>query len=185
MTRALQQGTFFTRRRFLGVFTPLCVFAKKASTYSRSVDCATNTLNVLLVEDTEDDAFFFRLTLKRTGVPCLLTHVEDGGKAIDYLGEVRLGKPGTPVPDFIFLDLKMPGLNGFDVLEWIVEQRFDPPLKIAVLSGSDHEVDINQARSLGVSDYIVKPISVEELEKRLKMLARSAGEDREVSVNES
>ncbi len=59
----------------------------------------------------------------------------------------------------------MPGLNGFEVLKWIGERGIC--VEVLVLSGSDMELDMQTARALGASDYLVKPISVPELKKRL------------------
>src|SRR3954468_18726900 len=93
---------------------------------------------VLLAEDSEDDAFFFQIALENTGVPCDLAHVGNGQQAIEDLRATQSGQDGAPpVPDLVFLDLKMPVLNGFDVLRWISQKTFTPPLWVAVLSGSD------------------------------------------------
>lgn len=121
---------------------------------------------VLLVEDSDDDAFFFEHALVRSGVDCRLRHVMDGRAALRYLTAAR--EQLEPWPAAIFLDLKLPGFSGFDVLQWVREQTFDPPLKITVLSGSDHAADIAAVARLGFSDYVVKPISAELLRHRLQ-----------------
>jgi CheY-like chemotaxis protein len=123
---------------------------------------------VLLAEDSEDDAFFFRFALEKSGVPCEFAHVADGRQAIDYLRASQRGRNGTRnVPDLIFLDLKMPVLTGFEVLKWISQQSFNPPLWVAVLSGSDLASDVRVANELGASEYLVKPLGLEDLKKRL------------------
>jgi DNA-binding response OmpR family regulator len=119
---------------------------------------------ILLVEDSEDDAFFFRWSLRKAGIPCELTVAADGGEAIQQLEDARAH--GT-CPDLVFLDLKIPTFSGFQVLAWIREQRFDPPLDVAVLSGSEHASDIQRATALGASGYFVKPLSVDQLRARL------------------
>ena len=65
-------------------------------------------------------------------------------------------------------------LSGFEVLEWITRHTFDPPLRISVLSGSDQVADMERARELGVGDYIVKPISSEDLMVRLNRVLSPA-----------
>jgi CheY-like chemotaxis protein len=122
-----------------------------------------NTLNILLVEDTEDDAFFFRLALKRTALACAVTHLADGRETVDFLKSTWADSSSEVRPDILFLDLKLPGLSGFDVLEWINRQPNGPALRVVILSGSDHSADINRARALGAKDYIVKPVSPDEL----------------------
>jgi len=126
---------------------------------------------ILLVEDSEDDAFFFDLALGKTEWPSERIHVTDGGQAVDYL---ETSAKDENWPDIIFLDLKLPVLTGFEVLEWIKGQSFQPPLHVVILSGSDHHADIVRARELGAIDYLVKPVSHEELKKRLSDLVPEA-----------
>ena len=123
---------------------------------------------ILLVEDSEDDAFFFRHALKRLKFSGTCVHVTNGQEAIDFLEQAR--KDGQ-LPEMIFLDLKMPHLNGFEFLAWAGTQTFTPPLRIIVLSGSDHEADVQATRQLGASEYLVKPISAHDLTDRLASLS--------------
>ena len=122
---------------------------------------------VLLVEDSEDDAFFFRWTLDKCGFPCDVLHAVDGAAAMEHLSAGR-STPGGRFPDLVFLDLKIPTFNGFEVLAWIREQQFEPPLDVAVLSGSEHATDIQRAHLLGASGYYVKPVSIEQLRARFQ-----------------
>jgi CheY-like chemotaxis protein len=119
---------------------------------------------VLLVEDSEDDAFFFRWTLHKCGLDCDLVHAADGEAAVRHLEECLKGT--KPCPDLVFLDLKMPTMTGFEVLTWIRSRSFGRPLDVAVLSGSEHASDVERATALGASAYYVKPISVELLRAR-------------------
>lgn len=129
---------------------------------------ATHRPIVLLAEDSEDDAFFFRWTLKKAGLDCELIHALDGAQAIQMLEDVAgpNGRHGENSPDLVFLDLKMPTLTGFDVLAWIREHRFVPPLDVSVLSGSEHASDVQRAKELGASAYYVKPLTAEQLRSR-------------------
>jgi CheY-like chemotaxis protein len=120
---------------------------------------------VLLVEDSEDDAFFFQWTAKKSGVPCDIVRVADGAAAIAHLKKAGAG--GAPRPDYVFLDLKIPMYSGFEVLSWIRERAFEPALNVAVLSGSENAGDIERAMGLGASAYFVKPVSLEALRSRL------------------
>jgi CheY-like chemotaxis protein len=110
---------------------------------------------ILLVEDSEDDAFFFRWALRKCEIPCSLVVASDGSEAIRHLEEARAG---GRLPDLVYLDLKIPTFSGFQVLGWIGEQQFDPPLDVAVLSGSEHASDVERARALGATGYFVKPL---------------------------
>lgn len=123
---------------------------------------------VLLVEDSEDDAFFFRHTLKKAGLPCRLVHLDDGGRTLSYLKSAlgRSADPDHPRPDLVFLDLKLPTLSGFDILQWLRAEKPEPGLDITVLSGSEHASDIERASRLGASHYLVKPVLAEQLRGR-------------------
>ena len=121
--------------------------------------------SVLLVEDSEDDAFFFRWTLEKCGLSCDVVHAADGAAAIEYLTSAGSGAGGRTF-DLVFLDLKLPTLTGFEVLSWIRDRQFVPPLDVAVLSGSEHASDIQRAHMLGATAYYVKPLSIEQLRAR-------------------
>jgi CheY-like chemotaxis protein len=121
-------------------------------------------VTILLIEDSDDDAFFFRWTLEKTRLRCHFERVVDGPSAIEYLDRAR---ESGRIPEAIFLDLKMPGMSGFEVLEWARREKFDPPLNILVLSGSDQDGDVRQARALGVEHYLVKPISIQQFQELL------------------
>src|SRR5436190_13912843 len=99
--------------------------------------------SILLVEDSEDDAFFFRRTLRRSGYEGQFVHVDDGGRAIRHLEKAWAGE--VSMPDLVFLDLKIPTFSGFEVLAWIGLQHFNPRLEIAVLSGSEQGGDVTRA----------------------------------------
>jgi DNA-binding response OmpR family regulator len=100
--------------------------------------------------------------LKKTGIPCECVHVWNGGAATSYLHE------NQDLSHLVFLDLKIPVLTGFEVLKWIQGQSFKDRLEIIVLSGSDDPRDISSAREFGVSDYLVKPVSVQDLARKLQ-----------------
>lgn len=123
---------------------------------------------VLLVEDSDDDVFFFRHTLKKSGAVCSLVHVGDGAAAINYLKEASTGNSADhPWPDLVFLDLKLPAFSGFEILAWVREQQLDGRLDVAILSGSEHASDVERAKALGATGYFVKPVSLEQFRERL------------------
>jgi DNA-binding response OmpR family regulator len=68
-----------------------------------------------------------------------------------------------PLPQLVLLDLNMPRLNGFDVLEWVRQQPRFSSLQLVIFSGSDEAKDINRAYGLGANWYLVKPHSMDEL----------------------
>jgi len=113
----------------------------------------------LLVEDSRDDAFFMRYALERAGVPHSLQVVGDAEQAIDYLKGTGnySDRDAFPIPTIIFLDLKLPGLSGFDVLAWARGPGGFRDLPIFILTGSSEERDRKKAVELGAQGYLVKP----------------------------
>jgi len=121
---------------------------------------------LLLVEDSEDDAYFFERALKKSGSTCLFHHVTNGAEAIDYIE--KASTPGNGVlPRVVFLDLKMPVLNGFEVLDWLQTQPYASQMRVIVLSGSEHQMDKQRAGQLGAAAYLVKPVKESDLHRYL------------------
>ncbi|QYM80641.1 response regulator [Horticoccus luteus] len=125
---------------------------------------------VLLIEDSDDDVFFFRHGLGKTGLNYQLTHLADGAMALAHLERALASPPDPehPWPDLVFLDLKLPAFSGFEILRWLRDRPHAATLDVAVLSGSEHPSDIERAMALGASDYLVKPISPAILRSRLQ-----------------
>ena len=126
----------------------------------------TKNFSLLLVDDSEDDAFFFWRTLNKSGANCSLHYSENGTQALQFLQKVMRSDPEC-LPQVVFLDLKLPVLNGFEVMEWIRSQTFPPQMRVVVLSGSEREDDKERAARLGATDYLVKPIKVSDLQRLL------------------
>jgi CheY-like chemotaxis protein len=124
---------------------------------------------ILLVEDSEDDAFFFKRTLQKSGLNCSISHVANGAEAVGFLEKV-MGSDSEDFPQVIFLDLKMPVLNGFEVLDWMQRQNFPVHIRVIVLSGSEHQDDKKRAAHLGATDYLVKPIKITDLQRHLQAI---------------
>ena len=129
----------------------------------------TRSLNVLLVEDLEDDRFIFQRVLKSARPDVNLFTANDGLEAMDYFQHQGRFANGElfPMPDIVFLDLKMPGCDGFDVLRWMKERSLLNSIKVLVLSGSSVPRDMALAHELGARDYLVKPITSQQLQSLL------------------
>ena len=125
---------------------------------------------LLLVEDDQDDVYFFERALMKSGAPYAIHHAEDGSAAINF---VQKALAEDYLPEIVFLDLKMPVLNGFDVLDWMKRQTFPRPIPVVVLSGSEQPHDKERARQLGAIDYLVKPIKPEDLVRLLDLVSVS------------
>jgi len=120
---------------------------------------------ILVAEDDPTDAFFLQRAFAKTGVMVGLRFVRDGQEAIDYLrGEPPFADRAVhPLPALLLLDLKMPRLNGFEVLHWLKTQPLLKRLLVIVFSSSAEEGDINRAYDLGANSYLVKPHATEQL----------------------
>jgi CheY-like chemotaxis protein len=127
----------------------------------------TTKPSVLLVEDSEDDAYFFKRTLQKSGHTCVFHRANNGAEAVEFLQTASTSNSQT-LPHVMFLDLKMPLLNGFEVLNWLRQQSFGPQVRVIVLSGSEHQNDKDRAAQLGASDYLVKPVRTDDLNRFLK-----------------
>ena len=119
---------------------------------------------VLLAEDSDDDAYFFERAIKKSGVKCSFVRARNGKHAVDLLQEAA-GK--GEVFDLLFLDLKMPVMSGFEVLESLKSAGLAKAPRVLVLSGSNDHSDRLRAVELGAADYIVKPIAVDDLRSRI------------------
>lgn len=131
-----------------------------------------SALTILQVEDDPDDAFFFCRAIRKKQLDCEL-HVEKNGEgAINYL---RAAAPETQsnshrVPDLMLLDLKLPGLSGFEVLAWTRSQPAFQSLPIIVLSGSSLAEDKKKASGLGASEFIVKHSDYDQIAEKVAEL---------------
>ena len=129
---------------------------------------------VLIVEDDDDDLFLLQRELGKAGA-VVRQRVADGRAAVEYLaGNGPYGdRQRYPLPDIVFLDLKIPYLSGHGVLAWIRERPEFAPLRIYVLTGSDEPKDRAQAEALGATGYFVKPLLAPQIRPLLAPAARA------------
>ena len=118
---------------------------------------------ILLAEDREDDVLLIRKAFKKAFLSNPLYDVRDGVEAIDYLEGVGrfANRQEFPLPDLLLLDLKMPKVDGFEVLQWLRKQSGFSSLRVVVLTSSDHINDVNRAYQLGANSFMVKPLDFE------------------------
>lgn len=131
-----------------------------------------NLIEILLVEDNPDHITLILRALKDNKVINNVYVVEDGQKALDYLyhrNQFQNTKNYTR-PNLILLDVKLPKMNGFEVLKQI---KSDPNLKyipVIMLTTSDKDEEIIQGYNAGANSYITKPVDFEEFRKKVKNL---------------
>src|SRR5258708_993633 len=114
---------------------------------------------ILVAEDREDDIVLIRRAFTRARVVNPIHVVRDGEEAVAYLkGEGKFtNRAEYPLPELLLLDLKMPRMNGFEVLRWVREQPNLRALRVVVLTSSEDIRDVNLAYQLGANSFLVKP----------------------------
>jgi CheY-like chemotaxis protein len=122
-------------------------------------------LEILVAEDDPNDVFLLERALRKGGVKAPVHFVADGQRAIEYLARTISPEATHPIrrPNLLLLDLKLPRLNGFEVLEWIRTQPALNDLVVVVLSSSGLQEDKLQAYALGADSYVEKPSYPQDL----------------------
>ncbi|MFI5150313.1 MAG: response regulator [Bacteroidia bacterium] len=126
-----------------------------------------NEIEILLVEDNADDAALAIRALKKQGMADKLIHLKNGVEAIDYLfgknNQHKLRKDHHP--KVILLDLKMPMVDGMEVLEKVKSDPNTRSVPVVILTSSAEDPDIRKAYELGANSYIVKPVEFDSFSK--------------------
>jgi len=119
---------------------------------------------VLLVEDNDDDVTLVRRAFNKCNVVNPLQVARTGEEALEYLvGTSRYAnRMEYPLPELMLLDLKLPGIDGFQVLRWIRQQPSLKALRVVVLTSSDALADATRAYQLGANSFLVKPVDFAE-----------------------
>ncbi|MBL7863984.1 MAG: response regulator [Cyclobacteriaceae bacterium] len=117
-------------------------------------------VEILLVEDNPDDAELTIRSLKKNNLANNLIHLEDGQEALDFLFN-----EGNGNPRLILLDIKMPRVDGIEVLRRLKADQRKRTIPVVVMTSSKEESDIIEAYQLGVNAYVVKPVDFEQFAK--------------------
>lgn len=117
---------------------------------------------IAIADDDPNDVFILRRLMSKAGVPNPLRVFPDGESLVAHLRTCADRKNDVFPPRLVFLDIKMPRLDGFEVLRWIRSQSAWQTLPVVILSGSDEPRDLKRARELGASRYLIKhpPVDV-------------------------
>lgn len=115
---------------------------------------------ILLVEDNADDALLTMRALRRGGLENHVVHARDGVEALDYLfgTGAHQGRDASDLPIVMLLDLKLPKLDGLDVLRRVREHDATRLLPVVILTSSQEEQDLVAGYRLGANSYVVKPV---------------------------
>lgn len=117
--------------------------------------------HILLAEDDEDDILFFREAIHSLSLPCELIVVNNGEHAVNHFSVSKI------LPDFVFLDINMPKLNGIEALKAIKTIHPSNDVHVVMLSTSVSESMVEQSYRYGASIYIQKPTNFNELKEYL------------------
>ena len=113
---------------------------------------------ILLIDDDEDDRWLFEEALRRTAPHVKCITATDGVEAISFLQQT-----GDVLPDLIFLDLNMPGMDGKKCLSLLKQNKKLSSIKVIIYTTSDYYKDRDDAMKLGASEFIMKPADYKQL----------------------
>ncbi len=132
----------------------------------------THAIEILIVEDSMDDANLTIRSLKKNNIANNLYHVKDGAEALDFIfaqGNYS-SRSKSANPKLILLDLKMPKVNGVEVLEKIKGNPATKTIPVVILTSSQEDPDIKRCYELGANSYVTKPVEFEGFVKAVKEL---------------
>lgn len=127
---------------------------------------------ILLVEDNPDDEALTIRALKKHNIKNEVVVARDGVEALDYLfgTGAYAGRDGAPLPEVVLLDLKLPKLNGLDVLKRLRAHARTKLLPVVILTSSKEEQDLIQSYSAGANSYVRKPVDFNQFSDAVRQL---------------
>jgi two-component system, response regulator len=128
------------------------------------------TVEILMVEDNDNDAEMALRALKKNNISNKVTRLKDGEEALDFLfgkGDYK-GRNIHNLPKVILLDLKMPKVDGLEVLKAVRSNKDTEKVPIVMLTSSREERDVVEGYKLGVNSFIVKPVEFNSFMEAVK-----------------
>jgi|SRR5580698_977994 two-component system response regulator len=128
---------------------------------------------ILLVEDNPDDEALTLRALKKNNIENKVVVARDGVEAIDYLfgTGIYAGRDPCDLPQIVLLDLKLPKMNGFEVLTKLRGNPRTKLLPVIILTSSKEQKDLTLGYGLGANSYVRKPVDFEQFVEAVKQLA--------------
>jgi CheY-like chemotaxis protein len=126
---------------------------------------------ILVVEDSEDHVLLLRHAFKKAGITNPVHVSPTGEDAIAYLDGKGVFSDwhAFPLPCMVLLDLKLPGISGFEVLRWFRQHPSLKALRVAMLTSSELRAEIDMAYEFGANAFLTKPVDLEELIEMMKV----------------
>jgi CheY-like chemotaxis protein len=127
---------------------------------------------ILLIEDSPDDVAFFKHTFDKAGLTASLRVAADGAEALEFISCTGryAGRNTAPRPNLIVLDLKLPKVDGLEVLRRLKSDPHNWNIPIVVFSSSQEERDLIACYKLGANSYVVKPMDFDRFSKSVRQL---------------
>ena len=131
-----------------------------------------NHVEVLLVEDNIHDAEMTIRALKKVNLANNLVHVKDGAEALDFVFATGryADRESANFPKVILLDIKMPKVDGIEVLRQLKSRESSKAIPVVIMTSSKEEQDIINSYQLGVNSYVVKPVDFDGFAKAVSQL---------------
>jgi two-component system response regulator len=125
---------------------------------------------ILLVEDNPRDEALTLRALKKSNIVNTVVVARDGVEALDYLLDEAGPGESNPLPQLVLLDLKIPKIDGLEVLKRIRENRRTRSLPVVVFTSSSEQEDVVKSFDLGANSYVRKPVDFEQFLEATKQL---------------
>ena len=132
-----------------------------------------NEKTILLIEDNPDDALLTLRAFKKNNIPNRVVVYHDGATALDYLFATGhyAQQPPHPRPELILLDLRLPKMDGIEVLRRLRANQHTRSLPIIILTTSDERQDILQCYNMGANSYLRKPVNFTQFTETIRQVS--------------
>jgi CheY-like chemotaxis protein len=128
-------------------------------------------LKIVLTEDNKGHATLIRKNLRRSGIKNEIIHFTNGQDTLDYFFKKGDGlKRESGIPHLLLLDIKMPGINGLEVLSQLKKDSELRKLPVIMITTTDNPIEIEKCHKLGCSNYITKTLDYSKFVKAIKQL---------------
>ena len=131
-----------------------------------------NDTDILLADDNIDDAELTIRALKEANIVNNLVHVKDGAEALDFIFArgAYITRTASHLPRLILLDIKMPKVDGIEVLKQIKTNEATRNIPVVIMTSSKEQADIIMSYHLGANSYVVKPVEFENFVKAVSSI---------------
>jgi CheY-like chemotaxis protein len=128
----------------------------------------------MVVDDNDGDILFFSRAFKQAGFKNRLITLSSGDETVKYLsGEgCYANREEFPMPKLALLDIKMPGIDGLEVLQWMRQNNSLDQIPVLMLTTSSYPEEVKRAYALGANAYLVKPMDLQEFANQVKAMGQ-------------